>query len=294
MEVRHGVAAVGPDVEHEAVAPFGQSLLGGYLLGQDVHPGEVVAVIGGQLVGVVDVLARDDEDVARHRAADVAKREGQVVLGHLFARNLAGQDLAEEAVVGHGGDGSLRPVPDEFALRLHRLVADAAAGVAARDRAHERVLRETAAMEATLAGVVLDLAEQGTPVVVRTAAGRNHRGRVIGVGTGALALRDEGRPPVLIAMAAVTSVRPHTEPRNRPRDVAGGRPAPLDLSMLRLLGGLAEERPRVQVSCAGEEPFAGELRSVGVDLVTVRLDGDHGRLAHIPVAAVADVVLLDG
>jgi hypothetical protein len=160
---------------------------------------------------------------------------------------------------------------DEFALQLHRLVADAAADAAARERAHERALRETAELEATFVGVVLDLAEQGSAVVVRTAAGRTHRGRVIGVGTGAIAVRDEGRPPVLIAMAAVTSVRPAAS-EGRPRDVAGGRPAPLDLSVV---------------------PFAGELRSVGADLVTVRLDGDRRLLAHVPVAAVADVVLLD-
>lgn len=184
-------------------------------------------------------------------------------------------------------------MPDEFALQLHRLVSDAAADVAARERAHERVLRETAELESTFIGVVLDLAEQGTAVVVRTAAGRTHRGKVIGVGAGAIAVRDDGRPPVLIATAAVTSVRPHAEPDGRPRDVSGGRPAPLDLSLVRLLAVLAEERPRVQVSCAGEEPLAGELRSVGTDVLTVRLDGDRRLLAHVPVAAVADVVLLD-
>jgi hypothetical protein len=184
-------------------------------------------------------------------------------------------------------------MPDEFAQQLHRLVADTAADAAARERAHERVLRETAELEATFVGVLVDLAEQGRSVVVRNAAGRIHRGHLIGVGTGAVALRDEGRPPVLIAMAAVTSVRPHVEAGSRPRDVAGGRPAPLDVSIVRLLGALAEERPRVQVSCAGEEPLAGELRSVGADLLTVRLDGDRRLLAHVPVAAVADVVLLD-
>ena len=184
-------------------------------------------------------------------------------------------------------------MPDEFALQLHRLVADASAEAAARERTHERALRESAELEATFVGVVLDLAERGSAVVVRTAAGRTHRGRVIGVGTGAIAVRDEGRPPVLIALAAVTSVRPHAEPDGRPRDVAGGRPAPLDLSMVRLLGALAEDRPRVQVSCAGEEPLAGELRSVGTNLLTVRLDGDRHLLAHVPIAAVADVVLLD-
>lgn len=184
-------------------------------------------------------------------------------------------------------------MPDEFAQQLHRLVADAAAESAARERAQERALRETAELEATFVGVVVDLAEQGSAVVVRTAAGRTHRGRVIGVGTGAIAVRDDGRPPVLIAMSAVTSVRPHAAHADPSRDIAGGRPAPLDVSLVRLLGALAEERPRVQVSCAGEEPVTGELRSVGRDLLTVRLDSDRRLRAHVPVAAVADVVLLD-
>lgn len=292
MEVRHGVAAVGADVEHEAVAPLGQPLAGRHLLGQDVHRRQVGTVVDRQLMGVVDVLPRDDQHVGGHRRAEVAEGVRQVALGHPLARDVAGQDLAEQAVVGHAGDGSLRPMPDEFALQLHRLVADAAATEAARQRSQERVLRETAASEATFAGVVLDLAERGVAVVVRTAAGRLHRGRVIGVGTGALALRDEGRPPVVVAMAAVTSVRPQAG-EGRTADAAGGRPAPLDLSMTELLVGLAEERPRVQVACPGEEPFAGELRSVGLDVVTVQLDGDRRLLAHVPIAAITDVVLLD-
>ena len=180
---------------------------------------------------------------------------------------------------------------DDFLSSLDHLVADAVAEEAARERAQTRVLRQIAEEEATFVGVALDVAERGSPVVARTSSGRTHRGRVLAVGRDFLVIRDRAGPPAFLAVQALSSLRP--QPGSAPADTAGGRSAPLDVGLAAVLVRLAAERPRVQVSALGDEPLAGQLRSVGVDVLTLRLDGDAGLRAHIRLGAVSDVLLLD-
>lgn len=181
---------------------------------------------------------------------------------------------------------------DEFLRALDALVSDAMAESAARERSQERVLRDVAAAEATFLGIALDLAEQGTSVIARAASGRTHRGRVLAVGRDFLVLRDGVKPPVFLAVAAVSSLRPQPG-WSEGVEAAGARTAPLEVSFAALLAGLAGERPRVQVVAAGEEPVAGELRSAGLDVLTIRLDGDRRLVTHVRVGAVGELVLLD-
>lgn len=180
---------------------------------------------------------------------------------------------------------------DGFLSSLDHIVADAVAEEAARDRSRERVLRQIAEEEATFLGVALDLAERGATVVARTSSGRIHRGQVLAVGRDFVVLRDSGGPPAFLAVASMSSLRP--QPGSASVDTAGGRAAPLDVGLAALLVGLATERPRVQVSAVGDEPVAGELRSVGLDVLTLRLDGDAGLRAHVRLAAVSELLLLD-
>lgn len=304
MEVRHGVAAVVADVAHEAVAAVGQALGRRHLLGQEVHRRQILGVLGLQLVGVGDVRARDDEHVCRHRRVDVAEGVGALALGHLRAGDVAGQDLAEEAVVGHGTEGSVRAVAtagdpeggdaDRFVSALERLVADAAAAEAARERSQERHLRDVAEAEATFVGVAVDLAERRAAVVVRTVTGRTHRGQVLAVGRDVVVVRDGDRPPALLAIGGITSIRglgaTHVGVR---RDTAGARPAPLDVSFAGLVSRLGAERPRVHVVVPGDDPVIGEVRAVGADVLTVRLDHEGRPTAHVRLEAILEVVLLD-
>ncbi|MBW3649362.1 MAG: hypothetical protein KY458_02215 [Actinobacteria bacterium] len=179
-----------------------------------------------------------------------------------------------------------------FLAELDRLVADAAVEGAARQRAQSRVLRQIAQESATFAGVALELAERGDVVVARTTTGRSHGGRVLAVGADFLVLRDSSGPPVVLAMAGITSLRPR--PGTGPSDAAGARRPPLDVRLAVLLAGFAGDRPRVQVMATGDpQPLAGELRAVGLDVATIRMDGDVGLLAHVPIAGVVEVVLVD-
>ena len=159
---------------------------------------------------------------------------------------------------------------------------------------HERSLRTVAEAEATFVGIAIDLAERGVAVAVRTSAGRTHRGRLVGAGRDFLVLEDPARPPVVVATAAIGSLRPQPAAGvGSVRDVAGARPAPLDVSLPGLLARWAAERPRVQVTPNGDEPITGELRAAGLDVVTLRLDGPARAVVHVPIAALTDLTLLD-
>ena len=175
---------------------------------------------------------------------------------------------------------------------LEALLADAVAAEAARQRSGERMLRQAAAEEATFAGVLVDLAERGERVAVRTVGGRVHRGVVRAVGRDFAVVQSEtrtstdtGGPRVFVRLAAVTSVRT----TDTPADVTGDRRPPLDTSLAAVLGGLAPDRPRVQVGVAGEGAYiTGELVSAGFDVLVLRRP-----TTVTPVGAIAEVVVLD-
>jgi hypothetical protein len=186
------------------------------------------------------------------------------------------------------------PLVDES--ELARFLAGAAADTAARERSQERVLRQVAEEEATFVGVALDLAERGAGVIVRTASGRPHRGRIVAVGRDFLVVREGARPPVFVATGAISVLRPEPTGGGGALDTAGSRAAPLDVGLAAVLARLAAggEHPRVQLTAVGDpEPLAGELRQVGADVATLHLDGDGRVVAHVRVAGLADVVLLD-
>ena len=78
------------------------------------------------------------------------------------------------------------PGTDEFWAELTRWAASERASAAAADRARGRALADQSAATATLAGVLVDLAEQGAPVAIGLKGDRVLRGRVVGVGRDAL------------------------------------------------------------------------------------------------------------
>jgi len=181
---------------------------------------------------------------------------------------------------------------DRLSAELGQVVGDAIAAAAALERSQTRVLRQVAEEEATFAGVALDLAESGTPVIVRTSAGRPHRGRIVAVGRDFLVIRDAEQAPVFVVITAITALRP--QPGAPVVDASGSRPAPLDVGLASVLSGLAPERPRVQVMCAGDpEPLAGTLRAAGADVATIHLDGDGRLRAHVRIPNLAEIVLFD-
>jgi hypothetical protein len=173
---------------------------------------------------------------------------------------------------------------------VDRLLADLAAWQvdqrtedAARARARERSLRLQAEEEATLAGMLIDAAERGEPVVVMVQGGRTHRGQVVAVGADYVAVRSGGGRLAFVTLAAVGAVRAGGP------TASGARP-PGTTELVDVLGRLVEDRPRVQVVTAGEV-LNGDLVAVGRDVATLRLDNADPPLAYVALASVSEVSL---
>jgi hypothetical protein len=180
--------------------------------------------------------------------------------------------------------------PGGLADRLVAWVAAARVGEAAAARSREGFLRRTAGEDATFAGVLVDLAERGAPVLVATTAGRRHRGVIQAVGADFCALRTAEGRDIVLAHRGIASVRPDGR-----LGTTGDRVVEVPVGLAEALAVLAENRPRVLVVPlgagvdSGDRGLAGELRSVGRDVVVLHLDGADQRTAYVALNSVAEV-----
>jgi hypothetical protein len=193
---------------------------------------------------------------------------------------------------------SVRAVLDD----LERWAAGARAQEAAEARVRERWLRQAAEEDASFAGLLVDLAEDGRPVSLTTTSGQRHLGPVIAVGHDFVAVSvggGDGRL-VLLRLAAVAEVRPVA---GRRRSAPSGRAHPgdrgdgsggngLGVTLGEVLAQAVAGRPRVTV-VLGAVTVVGELRAVGADVLTIRNDGEPGGLSYVTLASVSEVSLFD-
>lgn len=186
-------------------------------------------------------------------------------------------------------------------------VDDVAAGWTSDARAGRRrrieSLTEQAAEDGTLVGVAADLAEQAAEVVVTAMHGARHIGRIIALNPWLLCLRDERCRVVVLAVREVVALR--TAPRRAdpgaltatvgPWGLAGDRdvPAAGARRLGEVLSGWVDERPLVRVVHRGGVATTGELRRVGRDVATLRLDGGGGEI-YVALGSLAEVSLESG
>ncbi|MDQ3385736.1 MAG: hypothetical protein M3503_06985 [Actinomycetota bacterium] len=174
---------------------------------------------------------------------------------------------------------------------LTSLLDEARANDAGAARIRERSLRRQAEEGASFRGTLLDLAERQAQVTVRTTAGRVGHGAVVAVGNDFVALRADDRGVVCVRLGALASVR--LQAGFRQERAAGDRSSPLALLLVDVLAGLVQERARVAL-VTGADVVSGELRAVGADVVTVRLDGDRPGTCYLSAAAIDEVVMEPG
>jgi hypothetical protein len=91
---------------------------------------------------------------------------------------------------------------------------------------------------------------------------------------------------VLVAHHAVTALR--SEPGDPP--MRSMRVPELVMTLAEVLTGLGEDRPRVAITTSDAAQVTGELVSVGVDVVTLRLDGETRATVYVPLSAVCEVM----
>jgi hypothetical protein len=157
---------------------------------------------------------------------------------------------------------------------LTRLVGDVRATDAARARSRERSLRQQATEDATLEGVLADLADEGADVTIRLRSGASASGRIVALGADFFVLRsDPGGLAAVVSRPALSSVR--RRPGDRGPDTTGDQGRSHAASLAAYLAGLAPEHPRVAVTATGESgQLVGHLRSAGRDVLTLVVDGD--------------------
>jgi len=174
---------------------------------------------------------------------------------------------------------------------LERWAADARARDAADARVRERWLRAQAEEEASIAGVLVAIAEREETVVLTTVHGRRHRGRVVGVGLDFCAIGASGGATTLVVLGALAEVRGF-DPAGRSRSPVGagpGRPS-LGVGLADVLAQAAGQRPRVAVQ-SGSASVTGDLHGVGHDLLRLQTDGAGG-LVYVRLASVSEVSFL--
>jgi hypothetical protein len=161
------------------------------------------------------------------------------------------------------------------------LADEARAADAVRRRSQARWLRQQAAEEATLVGVLVDLSEHGGVVSLRSASGRTHRGPVSFVGGDHVVVGGD----TWVRLAAVVAVRLTGDV------VTGDRTAARDTRLVESLAELTADRPAVVVVAFDGSSMRGELVSAGADVLTLALDGDRSRHCVVAVDAVAEVIV---
>lgn len=183
--------------------------------------------------------------------------------------------------------GSISLTPGDPLAPLAGWIAAGRVDEAARARARQRWLERQAREEATLGGVLVDLAERGRPVMVSTVGRRGFRGPVRAVGADFVVIREDGLGDVIVPLRSLASVRP------APGEDGGGgdRPFTVELVLAETLVEIAADNPTVLV-VAGSEELRGELRSAGIDVLSIVLGGPRHDIVHVHVSALDHIAIL--
>ncbi len=175
---------------------------------------------------------------------------------------------------------------DDPLAGLSRWLADYQVDEAAAARARQRSLEQQAAQESSIAGVLLDLAERGRPVTIKTAGGQVCYGQIVAVGADFVFVRDENEGDLLIPTTAIATIG--TVATDRP--VTGDRPLS-SVVLTDTLDELVADQAHVAVS-VGDECVRGLLQTAGSDVIAVAVDEARRDRIHIATAAIDHLAVL--
>jgi hypothetical protein len=167
------------------------------------------------------------------------------------------------------------------------LLDEARRAEAVAQRSRQRWLQEQAQESATFAGTLIDLAEARRSVVVETAVGSHHTGRIRDVGADVCLIETRSAQLVALRLSAVASVRTlddHWPLPSSDRELRRARTFHAHMADL-----VAQRRWGCVVMST--VPVTGRLWALGADVVTVKLDtGGSGGFRACNLAAVTEVV----
>jgi small nuclear ribonucleoprotein (snRNP)-like protein len=149
---------------------------------------------------------------------------------------------------------------------LYAFVADTRAGSAAEVRRRTRWLQQQLRAEASFADLCRDLAAWAAPVEVALTSGREHRGRIAGIGVDVLALQAVDATTAYVATRAVVGVRA-LAPTGDAGAADGGRALRGTQVFVDVLADLADRRDRVAVGTVAPRTYRGVLAGVAQDFI---------------------------
>jgi hypothetical protein len=166
---------------------------------------------------------------------------------------------------------------------IDRWLGEARTEEAARSRARFGALRASAAEDATVIGVLADLAERRAPVLVTTTHGRRHRVEVRAVGPDAAGFAAGPDEWLVVRLACIASVR-----------LVAGDPVDGEGSMTttasfgRILARAAGPGDRLRIALAGEV-VVGEVVAISAEVASLRLDSTD--VTYVNLAAVEEALV---
>lgn len=198
---------------------------------------------------------------------------------HGTDRGPAGPGAPRRGDASSAGPGS--PASDTADTWL----AAARADEAARVRSRRASLVRQQAEEATVLGVLTDLAERQDLTSLVLVGDRRRTGWVTWVGADAVVLEAAGTPTTVVPVRAVVAMS--TAGRSVPPSPCA-TPSATDLHGL--LSSVAGDGVRATVRAGGTHE-TGDLHHVGLDVVSLRRDDRS--VVHLALGAIDEVVLLD-
>ena len=165
----------------------------------------------------------------------------------------------------------------------------ARAEVAAQQRRREAWLRRQASEDASVVGVLIGHAEQGSTLAVTTRSGNRHVGQIQGAGSHLVTIEVTGAR-VAVALDSIDTISALAVDAREVAHPVGHRSGADPITMGDLLGLAAADRPDVVVVTWSGQQVGGELVSVGRDLAMVR-PPDASPLVYVPLASVSEALL---
>lgn len=154
---------------------------------------------------------------------------------------------------------------------------------AARNRRRTAAWREHGPVDASLAGVLLDLADRGTEVLLSLTGGRSHRVVIIEVAATWVLARTRADDCVLLRLRCVASLDCCALPLS-----FGERSAPVTAGFVATLHRLAEVGDVITM-WSGAQTTSGELRVLGDEIAVVALDAATTR--YVSLDEVDEVII---
>lgn len=179
---------------------------------------------------------------------------------------------------------------DHHNSALASWLADCVVDEAAAARSRQRSLQQQVAEESSLAGVLLDLAEQQHFVSIKTVMRHTCEGQIISVGADFVLLLSHDNEEILIPVHSVAVIKGGSTNRR----CLGARTLSR-VGFTDIVGGLVADKAQVVV-VSGDERIFGILQGAGFDVIALASqstnDFDSRELVHVGRSAIDHIIIL--